>query len=68
MKTLTVTVNSNCEDLANSIFPRGSEWGIVSEDYQGDNIIVEYEWNGDMQTAVEQNLNTHPSVISYTIS
>lgn len=68
MSALYVTVTADCEDLANRIFPRGSEWGITDEDYNDDGTgIVRYEWNGDMQGAIEQRLNSHPEVISYQI-
>lgn len=68
MSSLYVTVTADCEDLANHIFPRGSEWGITDEDYNDDGMgVIRYEWNGDMQTAIEQRLNSHPEVISYQI-
>lgn len=68
MSALYVTVTAKCEDLANAIFPRGSEWEITDEDYSDDGTgVIRYEWNGEMQTAIEQRLNSHPEVIGYQI-
>lgn len=68
MSSLYVTVTAECEDLANRIFPSGSEWGITDEDYNDDGTsIVRYEWNGEMQSAIEQRLNSDRDVISYQI-
>lgn len=68
MKTLIVKVIPGCEDLANAIFPRGSEWEFVSEDYDlAGNGKIEYNWNGDMQAAIERNLDCARDVISYEI-
>ena len=64
MKTLIVRITDNCEDLANHTFPRMSDWELVSED---DN-LVEYIWNGEMESAIEQKLNANPNVVEYTIS
>ncbi len=68
MSSLYITVTANCEDLANAIFPSGSEWEITDEDYNDDGTgIIRCEWNGDMQSAIEQRLNSHREVISYQI-
>lgn len=68
MNSLYVTVTAECEDLANAIFPRGSEWSITDEDYNTDGTcVVRYEWNGDMRSGIEQRLDTHTEVISYQI-
>jgi hypothetical protein len=67
-KSLYVTVTADCEDLANAIFPRGSEWVFNSEDEQDDgNLVIAYEWNGEFETAIKKNLSAHPQVISYQI-
>lgn len=68
MSSLYVTVTAECEDLANSIFPRGSEWSITDEDRNDDGTCVaRYEWIGEMVSAIEQRLNNHPEVINYQI-
>lgn len=68
MKTLYVTVTVDCEDLANHTFPRGSEWEMIDEDYNDNGTsVIRYEWNGEMQSIVEQNLNTNRGVVSYQI-
>lgn len=68
MKPLYVTVTINCTDLATATFPNGCEWELTNEDYNDDgSCVVRYEWNGEMQTVVERNLNSNPEVISYQI-
>ncbi len=68
MTSLYVTVTADCEDLANHIFPSGCEWEITDEDCNDDGTgVIRYEWNGDMQAAIEQRLNSHRDVISYQI-
>ncbi len=66
--SLYVTVTADCRDLANQVFPRDSEWEMVSEEYNGDGTgVLHFLWNGQMQTAIEQNLNTNRQVVSYQI-
>ena len=67
-KRLIVKVKPECEDLANQTFPRGTEWEFLDEEYKDDGSgTITYEWNGDMQSAIEQNLNTNNQVTSYKI-
>lgn len=68
MSSLYVTVTAECDDLANKIFPSGSEWGITDEDYNDDGTcVIRYEWNGDMQHDIAQRLDNTEGVISYQI-
>lgn len=68
MSSLYVTVTAECKDLANYTFPTGSEWEITDEDCNDDGTsVIRYEWNGEMRSAIEQQLNSNRHVISYQI-
>lgn len=68
MSSVYVTVTQDCEDLANRIFPRDSDWEITDEDYNNDgSCVVRYEFNGSFAAPVERALDVHPHVVSYQI-
>lgn len=67
-KSLYVTTTADCEELANTIFPNWSERELTDEDENDDGTwTIRYDFDAEVFSSVEANLNVHPHVIRYQI-
>jgi hypothetical protein len=66
MITVTVRVTDECEELLTNL-PRGYEYELTQDNGDG---VVKFAVHDvdDLTSGMEQALDTHPGVISYTVS
>lgn len=67
-KSVYVTVTKDSLDLVSRVFPIDSECELTDDDpNDNETRVLRFEWNGDYEIEITENLDNAPDVISYQI-